>query len=221
MKKVFIILALAVAAPLFCLAQNSTISGTVVSFQKFPMPGVVVKAKKSGQEVQTSELGEFNIEVGKRDVVEFIADGFEKEKIKAAELKDLEEVNMIFVDKGKNRAIAVQRGYLSKENLSYAVDHLIFDNNRASRYNNIYEMVTNSVPGIQMINEGGSPQFMIRGPKSLTLSNAALLVVNGVVTNDISYISPLEVKSIDILRGPQASMFGGRGANGVISIKLK
>jgi TonB-dependent SusC/RagA subfamily outer membrane receptor len=53
------------------------------------------------------------------------------------------------------------------------------------------------------------------------LDTEALFVVNGTPVNSIDNIRPQEVKSIDVLKGPDASIYGSRGANGVILITLK
>jgi TonB-dependent SusC/RagA subfamily outer membrane receptor len=41
------------------------------------------------------------------------------------------------------------------------------------------------------------------------------------VVPSIDYINPQEVKSINILKGSSAAIYGVRGSNGVISITLK
>jgi TonB-dependent SusC/RagA subfamily outer membrane receptor len=46
-------------------------------------------------------------------------------------------------------------------------------------------------------------------------------VVDGVKVEDISWISPVEVKSVSILKDASASLYGARGANGVIIIEMK
>jgi TonB-dependent SusC/RagA subfamily outer membrane receptor len=45
--------------------------------------------------------------------------------------------------------------------------------------------------------------------------------VDGVVVNDVDNIPPQQVRSIEILKGPSASIYGSRGANGVILITLE
>jgi len=47
-----------------------------------------------------------------------------------------------------------------------------------------------------------------------------LLVVDGQIVSSIDYIHPREVKSVEILKGASASIYGSRGANGVLMIKL-
>ena len=48
-----------------------------------------------------------------------------------------------------------------------------------------------------------------------------LFVVNGTIVPSIDYVNPVEVKSIVILKGSSAAIYGVRGSNGVISITLK
>jgi TonB-dependent starch-binding outer membrane protein SusC len=54
-----------------------------------------------------------------------------------------------------------------------------------------------------------------------TGSSSPLFVVNGITTTSISGINPSIVKSIEVLKGPAASVYGLQGANGVILIQLK
>jgi TonB-dependent SusC/RagA subfamily outer membrane receptor len=58
----------------------------------------------------------------------------------------------------------------------------------------------------------------ISGSSSLNASTEPLFVVDGIIVNSIEDISPQTVKSIEVLKGPDASVYGMRGANGVIVI---
>ncbi|NMD02337.1 MAG: TonB-dependent receptor plug domain-containing protein, partial [Bacteroidales bacterium] len=60
----------------------------------------------------------------------------------------------------------------------------------------------------------------IRGTAT-TGNTSPLFVVNGSVVSSISGIDPAMVSSIEVLKGPAASIYGMQGANGVIIIKLK
>jgi TonB-dependent SusC/RagA subfamily outer membrane receptor len=52
-------------------------------------------------------------------------------------------------------------------------------------------------------------------------SSTPLFVINGVIVNSIDDVNPREVKSIRILKGSEAAIYGINGTNGVISITLK
>ncbi|MEM8524941.1 MAG: TonB-dependent receptor plug domain-containing protein [Bacteroidota bacterium] len=73
------------------------------------------------------------------------------------------------------------------------------------------------VPGIQVT--GNSIQ--IRGPSSFLSGTAPTYIVNGSqVTEDFVFnaIMPQDVEFIDVLKGAEASIYGVRGANGIILI---
>jgi TonB-dependent SusC/RagA subfamily outer membrane receptor len=90
-------------------------------------------------------------------------------------------------------------------------------NNDYAMYTNIYDLIRAKLPGVEV--SGSS--IRIRGAGSFMADTQPLFVVDGVDVPDISHISPGEVASIDILKGPDASIYGSRGANGVILIYLK
>lgn len=83
------------------------------------------------------------------------------------------------------------------------------------------------VPGIQMTSGGGQPgddpQLMMRGQGSLSASSSPLLVVDGAIyAGSYSSINPLDIATISLLKDATASsLYGARGANGVILITTK
>jgi TonB-dependent SusC/RagA subfamily outer membrane receptor len=48
-----------------------------------------------------------------------------------------------------------------------------------------------------------------------------LIIVDGAVVGSIEYIFPRDVASVRVIRDQDASIYGVRGANGVIVIKMK
>jgi TonB-dependent SusC/RagA subfamily outer membrane receptor len=83
-------------------------------------------------------------------------------------------------------------------------------------YRDIYEMLRGK-PGVQVTGKS----VKIQGASSLMSGTEPLYVVDGVVVNDVDNIPPQQVRSIEILKGPSASIYGSRGANGVILITLE
>jgi TonB-dependent starch-binding outer membrane protein SusC len=87
---------------------------------------------------------------------------------------------------------------------------------KMNTYTDIYQMIRSEVSGVVV--SGRSIQ--IQQGHSFFGSSDPLLVVNGVIVNSIDNINPLEVKSITVLKGSSAAIYGVRGSNGVISITL-
>jgi TonB-dependent SusC/RagA subfamily outer membrane receptor len=83
-------------------------------------------------------------------------------------------------------------------------------------YNSIYDMIRGEVPGVVV----SGTSVMIRGATSIMGSNEPLFVVDGTPVTTIENIEPRMVKSIQVLKGSSASIYGVRGSNGVIVISL-
>ena len=84
-------------------------------------------------------------------------------------------------------------------------------------YQDIYDMIRGRVAGVEV----SGRSIKIRGTNSLNVSTEPLFVVDGVIVREIDDISPETVKSIEVLKGPDASVYGVRGSNGVIVITRK
>lgn len=84
-------------------------------------------------------------------------------------------------------------------------------------YNNIYDMIDGEVSGVEVIGRS----IRIRGIGSINSGTEPLFVVDGSPVMDISYIYPIQVESISVLKGASTAIYGSRGSNGVIIIKLK
>ncbi|KFF08284.1 SusC/RagA family TonB-linked outer membrane protein [Chryseobacterium luteum] len=87
--------------------------------------------------------------------------------------------------------------------------------------------IQGSVPGVQLISAGGqpgeNPQIKIRGTASINASTNPLIILDGVPYNgNINSISQDQVESINVLKDASStSLYGSRGANGVILINTK
>jgi len=122
------------------------------------------------------------------------------------------------VQASKEQANAVNIGYGSSDtkDLSTAVSKV--DTSNAAQYKTIYEMIEGRCAGVEVSGE----RVIIRGMGTVNGSSDPLFVVNGVPTDDISYINPNDVKSISVLKDAgSCAIYGSRGANGVILIDLK
>lgn len=112
--------------------------------------------------------------------------------------------------------IDVGYGTKRRKDLTTDVGYIDGQDDANASYTNIYDMIQGKVPGVQV---SGS-KITIRGVNSINLSTDPLFVVDGIVVNSIDNISPRQVKSISVLKGSDASIYGSRGAGGVILITL-
>lgn len=200
-------------------AQKKVVHGKIVAFDRFPIEKAEISIKKSKTLVLSDSLGQFSIECQLKDKIKIQAKGFKTVLIKVSNKTDSIHVNLIFGGGKKDMEIATGYGHIKESELSYGIQHFEAEKNDNVHYANIIEMIKGKVPGITMIGD----QIHIRGISSIRNISGALIVVNDMPTdiNAIKGIPVFSVKSIHVLKGAEASIYGVRGSNGVIIIKLK
>lgn len=92
----------------------------------------------------------------------------------------------------------------------------------------VERILADRVPGVHIGRAAdGSMTLQIRGATSFSLDNQPLYVIDGIPISpgpggSLSGISPYDIASIQVLKdAASTSMYGSRGANGVIVIKTK
>ncbi|MFN2602485.1 MAG: TonB-dependent receptor plug domain-containing protein [Gemmatimonadaceae bacterium] len=92
----------------------------------------------------------------------------------------------------------------------------------------VESVLMSKVPGILVTRgQDGSLAIQIRGPSSLSSNTDPLFIVDGAPFaagpgGTLSGINPFDISSIEVLKdAASTTMYGVRGANGVIVIKLK
>ena len=114
-----------------------------------------------------------------------------------------------------NEQVNIGYGTSSKKDLTTPVSKIDGSKKEFVSYSSIYEMLQQD-PSIQV----NGKKIVIRGVGTINNTDP-LFVVNGIIVGSIDDISPQTVKSIEILKGGDAAMYGSRGMNGVILITLK
>jgi TonB-dependent Receptor Plug Domain len=84
-------------------------------------------------------------------------------------------------------------------------------------YSNILDFLSGRVAGVQIFEQGFERSVSMRGGSNVYFK----LDGNDVDIDFISSISPCDVEAIDVLKGPEASIFGSQGGDGVIAILTK
>ena len=134
---------------------------------------------------------------------------------------DTMRINLVFIDNRANRELAVGYGYINSQDLNYAVSHLEQENNEFCNYENIFEVIRGRFPGVTVDRSQHGGAVYVRGVTSINLKSEALYVVDGMVTDNIEWIIPCEIRSIDVLKDGMTAIYGSRGANGVVIIETK
>ena len=211
---------LLVSIPSF--AQTRVVKGKLTTFNQYPVQNVEVASKKAQSTVMTDSLGQFELVCNEKDVIMIKAKVFQALNKKVDAEDDFISANLIFRDTPKNREIATGLGYITHEQLTFALAHLADENNDFCNYSNVFDLIKGKFPGVTVKNNSmGSEGIFVRGDKSIYGDNEAIYVIDGVRVSDISYINPCEMSTIDILKDGGAALYGAQAANGVVVIETK
>ena len=121
--------------------------------------------------------------------------------------------------------VSIGYGNVPKDNVTGSVSVIDSDDIERRRVTELAHLFE-GLPGVQVIHTAGGFRLQIRGIHSFTGSNDPLFVLDGTPLQTgpsgiISFINPNDVERIEILKGAAASIYGTRGANGVVLIKTK
>lgn len=229
-RYIIIILAFIIILPATLTGQKSetgskkkiSITGIVTDANRNPVAGAMILIDKKNTNVVTDSKGYYKVKVRpgavkisaftfKSGNADMVIDGRTTVNIT---LSGSQNSDLKAEEPGKR--VEIGYGSIEKSNLTNQVSQVEGEKNKYASYSNIYDMLRGTVPGLQV--RGKS--ITIQGISSNNPNSEPLLVVDGQIVSSIDYLIPTEVKSIEVLKGASASIYGSRGANGVLLIKL-
>jgi TonB-dependent SusC/RagA subfamily outer membrane receptor len=203
--------------------KKITITGKVTDFYSSPVSGVMIMIDGKTTTAKTNSKGLYKIKVKSSALqigVFTTFTGATEEPINGRTIINFNLDKVIpkglnEITDGSDEVINQGYGVDKKRNISKPVTKSEVSGKEYSSFSSIYDVLA-TVPGVLV--RGNN--VTIRGIGT-TGSSTPLFVVNGTTVNSISGINPSTVKSIEVLKGPSASVYGLQGANGVIIIHLK
>jgi TonB-dependent starch-binding outer membrane protein SusC len=217
------------ACALHSNAQNShkkiTISGYVTDSVNNPVPGAIIMIDHKVVGCSTDEKGFYKVKV--KPDASLITVFFLLDRINMnLPINGATRIDFVLPMKALGRnplknsnqsEESVNIGYGSSKikDVSSQVKKIDVQKSRYAGYKTIYELIAAEVPGA--IVKGTSVR--IDGINSVNPTDP-LFVVDGVIVGSVEDILPHQVKSISVLRGASAAIYGSQGGNGVILIDL-
>jgi len=185
---------------------------------------VVVQGTQRG--VITDVNGFYSISVEDDQILVFSFIGYKKEELPAAG-QSVINLDMTPEFEQLDEVVVIGYGEMKKVNITGSVANVKFDEKLTSRsLANVSTALSGMVPGLSVRQGSGMPgnndtEILIRGMG--TVNNAKpLIVVDGIADVDINRIDMNDVESISVLKdAASSSVYGSRGANGVILITTK
>ncbi len=128
---------------------------------------------------------------------------------------------MTVMSQPSSDSVNVGYGYTKKHELNSSVSKLKTTKGNIESYSNIADYIQGRVPGVMVQKSGQSVKYIIRGIGTNSDATDPLLMIDGVEVNSFDSLDPVNVESIEVIKDGTASIYGIRGANGVIMITTK
>jgi TonB-linked SusC/RagA family outer membrane protein len=228
------------------LAQNRTITGTITGTDDgLPLPGVSVRIRGAVGGTQTNSAGQFTLSVPAE------AKGLDISSIgyvtKSITLTVSNVINLTLTSDAKTlsefvvTANAIRR---EKRTLGYSAPTINNEELTEGGNRSILNSLAGRISGVNITSTsntpGSSSRVVLRGGSSISGSNQALIVVDGIPIDNSSVIGgasslnsidfgnrgndidPDDIESVTVLKGPAAAaLYGSRASNGALIYTTK
>jgi len=201
-----------------------TIRGKVTGEGGLPLAGASVLVKGSTIGTTTNNEGTFTLNAPNANVTLVISSvGYDLQEIVLNGRTDITVALAVSV-KVQDAVVVIGYGTASKRDLTGSIVKVAGKEVADKPNTNPVASLQGKVAGLSVVNSGTpgqAPDIRIRGTISIG-SVSPLYVVDGVFNDNIDYINPNDIESIEILKDPSSlAIFGVRGAAGVIAITTK
>lgn len=210
--------------PALTFAQQKTVTGKVVGSDGSPIVGASVVEKGTANGTTTDGAGNFSISVSNNATLSFSFVGYEEQDIVVGSRREVDAV-LIRAEELLNQVVVVGYGTQRKIDVTGSVAQVSGGDIAKQGVVNPLSGIQGKVPGVQITNNGApgsSPNIVIRGLGTFNGGTAPLYVVDGVWTDNIQFLNPSDIESINILKDASSqAIYGVKAANGVVIVTTR
>lgn len=189
------------------------------------LPNVSIVEKSTGKGAISGVDGTYSINANENSKLVFSFIGYESKEMVVGKQTEInislaESKNML------NDVVVVGYGIQKKANLTGSVSQFKNEELTKRQVSSASQLLQGLAPGISVWQSSGKPgadgaNIRIRGIGSIFSGTGPLVMVDGVVSS-MDNIDPNAIESITVLKdAASTSIYGTRGANGVILVKTK
>ncbi len=207
-------------------SQTLKVTGVVTSAEDgMPLPGVPVQVKGNPSAgVATDIDGNYTVNVESGSTLVFSYVGCKSQEHKITKSMNLDvvleaEANVL------QEVVAVGYGTMKKSDLTGSVTSVAADKLKKTPAASLANALQGQAAGVTVNSNSGqpgaAPEVRIRGVGTVN-GASPIYVVDGVIVDDITFLSPNDIESTEILKDASATaIYGSRGANGVIIVTTR
>ncbi len=208
---------------------QSQVSGTVKGKDGAAIQGATVVVKGSTRGAITDAKGGFTITAAANEMLQVSYLGFKTQDITVGN-QTVFTITLEDNSEALDGVVAIGYGKQKKSHLTGSISKVENKTLDQIPIGRVDDALVGQITGvnIQMTNPaaGEAPVIKVRGQGSISFESAPLIVIDGIaVGSDPDYLSSVDmndVASIEVLKdAASASIYGSRGANGIIMITTK
>jgi len=222
MKKIILLFIISISYS-YIYAQQS-VSGKIVDEQNMPLPGVSVLIKNTQRAVVSDMDGNYKIMASQQDTLVFSMVGMAPKRIYVGD-QSVINVTLLPSVQVLNEVVVIGYGTIRKSDMTGAVSSVKGSDITKIPSFSPEQALQGKMAGVQVASTSGAPGSipMIRVRGVGTLNNSSpIFVVDGVILDDISFLSSGDIQSMEVLKDASSTaIYGSRGANGVIIVTTK
>ncbi len=204
-------------------AQNQAISGKVLDAGGQPVIGAAVMVPGTTTGATTDLNGNFSIRVAPGTTVEVSCIGYASKRVSAANGMTItleDDTEML------EETVVIGYGVQKKSDLTGAVASVRSEDLENRSTTDAAAALQGKAAGIQIINSSGAPgagaDIRVRGYSSNSGNIGPLLIVDGLKVDNIQYLDPTMIESMEVLKdAASAAIYGAQAGNGVVLITTK
>ena len=191
------------------MAQQRTITGTVIDVNSAPLPGANVFIKKSKTSAVTNFDGKYTIKAEKGDILVFSFIGMNTENVV---VKNSNVINVTLKESANQLQEVVTTAYAST---------------KKKMTTGSVVMIRGTAAGVAVLSNNqylAAPSVTMRGVESISPKNEPMYIVDGVPVkaDQMAKINPNDIDDVKVLKDESAaSLYGSKAANGAVVIVTK
>lgn len=223
-RKIYLVLIAAIMSVAVSWADPVQLTGQVVDDYGEPVIGASVLVKGTSNGCSTDIDGNFVLKTTSDATIVVSYVGMKSQEVKVDGQTTLRIV-MQSTDIALDDVVVIGYGTMKKSDLTGAVSTVAADQLKKTPAANLDQALQGRAAGVTVNSSSGQPgaaaEVRIRGIGTVN-NSAPIYVVDGVILDDISFLSPNDIESTEILKDASATaIYGSRGANGVIIVTTK
>lgn len=222
LKIKFAIIALLIISSQNVMAQSKTIQGVITDPSGFPLPGASVNVEGSKNSASTDFDGKYSLQgVNATDKITFSYVGLISQTITAGTRTTIDVV--LALSTQNLNEVVVAYGTQKRAKVTGAISTVGSKDIAAVPITNAESALQGRAAGVTVVNgaPGSSPTVSIRGLSTMG-NSAPLYVIDGVLTGNLSGLSPNDIESMSVLKDASTTaLYGSKAFNGVIVVTTK